>query len=157
MNGPPQDNGFRELSGLLFGAKERYRSARATIELTVDAVVAREANRRFVDWRFESTDEPGMYVIGKEGPSVREDFYHEFEDTEEVFGIWHERPDRWREEVRDAATGELLDAVAAEGRGASLWIYQPPELAILVPSVPEERDPDPTLAFMLDPSEKLLY
>lgn len=155
MTGSHQD-AFRELSELLFGAKERYRSARATIELTVDAAVAREANRRFVDWRF-GRPESGMYVIGKDGPSVREDFYHEFEDTEEVVGIWHERPDRWREEVRDAATGELLDAVAAEGRGASLWIYQPPELAIHVPSVPEVRDPDPSLAFMLDPSESSFF
>ena len=154
MTGPPED-AFRELSELLFGAKERYRSARATIELTVDAAVAEEANRRFVDWRFEQTGGSDMGVIGKEGLQAREDFYHEYEDAEEVIGLWHERPDRWREEVRDAATGELLDAVAAAGRGASLWFYQPPKLAIHVPSVPEERDPDPTLAFMLDPSERL--
>ena len=35
------DDAFRELSELLFGAKERYRPARAKIELTVDAAVAR--------------------------------------------------------------------------------------------------------------------
>ena len=155
MDGAHEDD-FRELSGLLFGAKKRYRSARATILHTLDAAVSEEANRRFVDWRF-SQPESGMYIIGKGGPPVRKDFYHEYEDTEKVVGLWYERPDRWREEVRDAATGEILDAVAAEGRGASLWIYQPPTLAIHVPSVPEVRDPDPSLAFMLDPSEKLLY
>ena len=58
------------------------------------------------------------------------------------------------EEARVAATGEFLDAVAAAGRGASLWIYQSPNLAI---HVPEQRDPGPSLAFMLDPSEKPLY
>jgi hypothetical protein len=51
----------------------------------------------------------------------------------------------------------MREAVAFEGRGRSLWIYQPPELAIHVPRVPEERDPDPTLAFMLDPSEDSFY
>lgn len=151
MNGPPHHDGFRELSG----AKDRYRSARAQIELTVDAAVAEEANRRFVDWRFEQTGGSDMGIIGKESLQTREDFYHEYEDTEEVIDLWHERPDRWREEERDAATGELLDAVAAAGRGASLWIYQPPKLAIHVPYVSEERDPDPSLAFMLDPSERL--
>ena len=155
MSVPPDEGDFREISGLLFGASERYRTARATIQLTVDAAVAQEANRRFVDWRFEQTGGSDMGIIGKEDLSVREDFYHEYEDIEEVVGLWHERPDRWREEVRDAAMGELLDAVAAAGRSASLWIYQPPKLAIHVPYVPEERDPDPSLAFMLDPSERL--
>ncbi len=36
--GEPDD--FRELSDLLFGAKDRYRSARATISHTVDGTVA---------------------------------------------------------------------------------------------------------------------
>ena len=45
----------------------------------------------------------------------------------------------------------------AAGRGAPLWIYHPPEVADYVPSVPEERDPDPDLAFMLDPSEESFY
>jgi hypothetical protein len=46
-----EDN-FQELSELLFGAKERYRSARVTITHIVDAAEAEEANRRFVDWRY---------------------------------------------------------------------------------------------------------
>lgn len=146
---------FQELSGLLFGAKERYRSARATLLHTVDAAVAEEANRRFVDWRFEQGN-PGMGIIGKPGPPVREDFYREYQDTEEVVRLWHERPDRWREEQR-IPEGELLRCVVAAGRGASLWIYDPPETAIHVPSVPEERDPDPDFAFMLDPSDCLFY
>jgi hypothetical protein len=40
---------FQELFGLLFGAKERYLLARATIVHTVYAAVAEEANRCFVD------------------------------------------------------------------------------------------------------------
>ena len=140
---------------MLFEAKERYRSVRATITHTVDATVAEEANRRFVDWRFAQGN-PGMGIIGKPGPPVREDFYRDYEDTEEVVRLWHERPGRWREERRGAGD-EVLRCVVAAGRRKPLWIYHPPEVAIHDPSVPEERDPDPDLAFMLDPSEDLFY
>jgi hypothetical protein len=67
-----------------------------------------------------------------------------------------ERPDRWREERR-TTRGELLRCVVAAGRHAPLWIYEPPETAIHVPSVPEEREPDPYFAFMVDPSEESFY
>jgi hypothetical protein len=97
-----------------------------------------------------------MGIVGKPGPPMKEDFYHDYEDTEEVFRLWHERPDRWREERR-TPEGELLRCVVAAGRRKPLWIYHPPETAIHVPSVPEVRDPDPDLAFMLDPSEYLFY
>jgi hypothetical protein len=158
----PANDDFQELSGLLFGAKERYLSVRATVLHTVDGVVAEEANRRFVDWRFAQPGGSGMGVLrtGEErcvhGPDVVRDFYLEYEDTEEVVRLWHERPDRWREE-RQKVGGELLRCVVAAGRRAPLWIYHPPEVAIHVPSVPEVRDPDPDFAFMLDPSEESFY
>lgn len=152
----PVNDDFQELSRLLFEAKERYRSVRAMITHTVDGAVAEESNRRFVDWRFEQPGGSGMAKLGKSGPSVREDFYLEYEDTEEVVRLWHERPDRWREERR-SVEGELLRCIVAAGKGKPLWIYQPPQTAIHVPSVPEERDPDPDLAFMLDPSEEGFY
>ena len=49
MADPSED--LRELCGLLFEARERYRAARATILHTVDAAVAEEANRHFVGWQ----------------------------------------------------------------------------------------------------------
>ena len=157
------DDDFQELSELLFGAKERYRSVRAEITHTVVGAVAEESNRRFIDWRFARpggsgmggvwTDDEGR-IHSMESP---EDFYHEYEDTERVVHLWHERPDRWREEWRGVESGDLGRCVVAAGRGAPLWIYVPPETAMYVPSVPEERDPDPKLAFMLDPSEEILY
>jgi hypothetical protein len=149
----PLEDDFHELSGLLFGAKERYHSVRATILHTVDATVAEEANRRFVDWRFAQGN-PGMGIIGKPGPPVREDFYKNYEDTEEIYHLWYEKPDRWRED-RYSSGGKLLRCVVAAGRSKPLWIYHPPKNAFYVPYVPEERDPDPDLAFMLDPSEEL--
>jgi hypothetical protein len=107
---------------LLFGAKGRYRSARATRTHTVDAPLAGEANRRFVDWRFAQGN-PGMGIIGKPGPPAREDFYQDYEATEEVVNLWHEWSDLWREE-RWGVGGELLRCVVAAGRGAPLWIYE---------------------------------
>ena len=142
---------FEELYELLFKAKERYRSVRAKVVHTVDGTLAKEANRRFIDWRFDQGS-PGMGIIGKPGPPQREDFYHEYEDSEEWIRLWHQRPDLWREETW-VSESELLRCVVAAGRGASLWIYDPPETAVHVPSVPEEREPDPNFAFMLDPSE----
>jgi hypothetical protein len=156
------EDDFQELSGLLFGAKERYRSARATVTHTVVGSVAEEANRRFVDWRFAQPGGSGMGVLRTEeerrthGPDVPQDFYLDYEDTEEVVRLWHEKPDRWREE-RCSTGGELLRCVVAAGRRKPLWIYDPPETAIHVPSVPEVRDPDPLFAFMLDPSEESFY
>ena len=61
MDGGKDD--FRELSGLLFGAKERYRSARATILYTVDRAVAEESNWRFVDWRFAQSGVSGLGIL----------------------------------------------------------------------------------------------
>ena len=133
---------------------------RATIVHTVDAAVAEESNRRFVDWRFAQPGGSGMGVLRPEeerrthGPDVPRDFYLDYEDTEEVVRIWHEKPDRWREERR-GPQGGLLRCVVAAGRGAPLWVYDPPETAIHVPHVPERRGPDPDLAFMLDPSEEV--
>lgn len=77
MSDPIDD--FEELYELLSKAKERYRSVRATVVHAVDATVAREANRRFVDWRFDRGS-PGMAIVDKPGPPEREDFYHEYED-----------------------------------------------------------------------------
>jgi hypothetical protein len=159
---PPANDDFGELHELLFGAKERYRSVLATVTHTVVGSVAEEANRRFVDWRFAQPGGSGMGVLRTEeerrahGPDVPQDFYLDYEDTEEVVRLWHEKPDRWREERRSTG-GELLRCVVAAGRRKPLWIYDPPETAIHVPSIPEVRDPDPFFAFMLDPSEESFY
>ncbi len=72
----PGGDDFRELSTLLFGAKERYRSARATITHTIDGVVAEESKRRFVDWRFAQPGGSGLGILRTEedrrahGPDV---------------------------------------------------------------------------------------
>ncbi len=148
---PPANDDFEELHELLSKAKERYRSARATVVHTVDGTLAKEANRRFVDWRFDQ-GEPGMGIIGKPGPPEREDFYHEYEDSEEWVCLWHQRPDLWREERRDAQ-GRLRECEVYGGMGGPRWIYDPPEWVAYVPSIDEQEGRDTLFSFMLDPSE----
>jgi hypothetical protein len=156
---------LRELSGLLFGAKERYRSACATISHTVEGAVAEEANRRFVDWRFAQPGGSGMGILRTEeerrahGSDVPQDFYLDYEDTEEVYRLWHQRPDRWREE-RHSAGGELLRCVVFGSARGPRWVYAPPETAFYDAAFSEpwpHQDPYTDLSFMLDPSEELFY
>ena len=148
------DDDFRELSALLFGAKDRYRSARATISHTVNGAVAKEANRRFVDWRFDQGS-PGMGIIGKPGPPEREDFYQGYEGGGTADGavrLWHERPGRWREE-RGAPGGGLLSCTVSAGPAGPWWVYRRGETALEVP-VPVGERPEMDFSFMLDPSEE---
>jgi hypothetical protein len=92
------EDDFQELSELLFGAKDRYRSARATILHTVDAAVAEESNRHFLDWRFRQPGGSGMGKLRSDeerrahGPDVPQNFYLHYEDSEESVRLWHERP-----------------------------------------------------------------
>jgi hypothetical protein len=159
------EDDFQELSDLLFRAKERYRSARATILHTVVGSVAEESKRRFVDWRFAQPGGSGLGILRTEeerrahGPDVPQDFYRTYEDTEEVVRLWHERPDRWREEISNPE-GSLRRCVVFGGAKGPWWIHHPPETALYVPASAEEwprDDPHTDFSFMLDPSEELFY
>jgi hypothetical protein len=78
---------FQELHDLLFGAKERYRSVRATVLHTVDGSAAEESRRRFVDWRFEQPGGSGLGILRTKeerrahGPDVPQDFYLQYGDS----------------------------------------------------------------------------
>jgi hypothetical protein len=153
---PPANYDFAELYELISKAKERYRTVRATVVHTVDGTLAKEANRRFIDWRFDQGS-PGMGIIGKPGPPQREDFYHEYEDfDEEWLRLWHRRPDLWREERR-TPEGQLLECEVYGGMGGSRWIYDPPEWAAYIPRIDEQEGRDIRFAFMLDPSDYIFH
>jgi outer membrane lipoprotein-sorting protein len=145
------DDDFQELLGLLSKAKERYRSVRAAVVHTVDGTLAKEANRRFIDWRLDQGS-PGMGIIGKPGPPLREDFYHDYEDSEEWIRLWHQRPDLWREETR-TPEGRLRECEVYGGMGGPRWIYDPPEWVAYIPRIDEQEGRDTQFSFMLDPSE----
>jgi hypothetical protein len=151
---------FEELYALLSKAAERYRSVRATLAHTVNATLAKEANRRFVDWRFDGR-EPGMGIIGKPGPPEPEDFYHEYEDSEERINLWHQVPALWREEIYDPE-GRLKDAEVHGGNNGPRWTYEKHDLAqevraVYMPRIPERQQTDTRFSFMFDPSETTFF
>jgi hypothetical protein len=93
------------------------------------------------------------------GPDVPRDFYLEYEDAERVVRLCHERPDRWREEIR-ALDGSLVRCVVFGSARGPRWVYEPPHTAIHDVAMFEpwpHSDPYTGLSFMLDPSEELFY
>lgn len=154
-----RNDDFEEVYELLLNAGERNGSVFATVTFTVRADVAEEANRRFVDWTFAYNGGFGM-VREDGGPWRRrpkEDFYRAYEDTGRRVRLWHERPDRWREEWR-TVEGSLLRCVVFGGARGPRWVYEPPHTAIHDAALSEpwpRADPFTDLSFMLDPSEDL--
>lgn len=152
------DEDFEEIHELLSKARERYRSVRATLIHTVDPDTAREANRCFVNWRFDRGN-PGMAIVGKPGPPEREDFHHEYEDNaEERIYVWHQTPDLWREEIHDRHGG-LKEAEVCGGRNGPRWSYERdnpdrPNNATYMPRVPEGQDVETRFSRMFNPSER---
>lgn len=148
---------FEELYRLLSEAKEHYSSVRARIAHTVNAAEAREANRRFVDWRFDQSS-PGMAIIGKPGPSEREDFYNNYEgDSKEQIHLWHRRPNLWREEIYDNE-GRLKKSEVHGGKNGPRWNYErydqeQEDHAVYMPRIPERQETDTRFSYMFDPSE----
>jgi hypothetical protein len=51
----PGEDDYRELTDLLFGARERYRSVRATVRHSRCGVLATEAINRYVEYGFWSS------------------------------------------------------------------------------------------------------
>jgi len=155
---PHPNHDFEELDALFRGASGRYRSAQATIIHTVHADVAEEANRRFVDWGFAHGGFGMMRENGGEWRRLpREHFYRAYEDSEHKVHLWHEPPDRWREEWR-AMDGSMLRCVVFGGAWGPRWVYEPPHTAIHDATFSESwprEDPFTDLSFMLDPSEDL--
>jgi len=150
---------FEELRELLFRARERYKSARATVLDTVYADVAEKANRSYVDWRFAQM---GGFGMEREGGGEwrrrpREDFYRAYEHSERAGRLRHERPDHWREEWH-TPDGSMLRCVVFGGARGPRWVYEPPGTAVYHPPGVEEwsrQDPYTALSFMLNPSEDL--
>lgn len=155
----------KEILRLLSEAKERYRSARATIAFSADAAVAEESKRRFVDWRFEQPGGSGLGILRTaqerrdHGPDAPQDFYLRYEDTERTVCLWHARPDRWREEIREPEN-RMRRCVVFGGAKGPRWVYEPPETAIHIPAGDVEwprQDPRTEFSFMLDSSEESFY
>lgn len=145
MTGDLVEDDFNELSDLLFGATERYRTVRATVRHRRIGHLATAANRRFVNYRFPHGGLQGIGIPSDEPP------YRVFESLEELSRLWHERPDRWRQETA-LSDGSGTCYRVADGKGP-WWFYQPPDWVDCYPTNDGSFTPDTELSFLLDPSE----
>jgi hypothetical protein len=136
---------FHELSGLLFGAKDRYRTVRATVRHRRRGSLATEAESRYVEYGFRHG------ILSNLDPPFHEPRYRNYGDLEEISRLWHERPDRWRQET-DLADGSGTTYRVADGKGP-WWFYQPPDWADYSPTNDGEFSPDMELSSLLDPYE----
>ena len=142
---PSANDDFRELSALLFGAGERYRSVRASMRHLRCGGLATEAVNRY--------EEHGYHrgILHNLDHPYHEPRYSKYGDLDELSRLWHERPDRWRQET-DLSDGSGTRYRVADGRGP-WWFFTPPEWAGWSPTNSGEFSPDRELSGLLDPYE----
>ena len=123
------------LLDLMFGAKDRYRTARATIREWRDERTAEWVRERF------SRTELYREAFGPPGPSPRKRG-----DYERTWRVWHKRPDRWRQEAElpDGTEYTVID-------GGSFWFYGPDEEALAATSAEGRFGPEFVIAYVFDP------
>jgi hypothetical protein len=141
---PGQDDA-RVLSDLLFGARGRYSSVRATVCHFRRGVLATEAINRYVEYGFRNN------ILSNLDPPYFEPRYREYGDLEEVSRLWHERPGRWRQQT-DPSDGSGTVYRVADGAG-TWWYFKPPDWADWSPTNGGEFSPDGELSGLLDPYE----
>ena len=134
-----------EVLELIRSAPERYRTVRATVRHSRRGVLATEAMNRFVEYGFRNN------ILSNFDPPYDEPRYREYGDLEEVSRLWHERPNRWRQETDSSdGSGTLYRVVDGEG---PWWFFEPPEWADFSPTNGGEFSPDGALSGLLDPYE----
>src|SRR5919112_5279383 len=142
---PAANDDFRELSALLFGAGERYRSVRATVRHRRRGDLATEAINRYVEYGFRNN------ILSNFDPPYNEPRYRECGDLDEISLLWHERPNRWRQET-DLSDGSGMVYRVADGVGP-WWFFKPPEWADCSPTNDGGFSPDGELSGLLEPYE----
>jgi hypothetical protein len=126
---------------LMFGAKERYHTARATIREWRDEKTAAEVRERF------AASEAYRRTFGH-GPGDSSPSRYETEEFERTWRVWHERPDRWRQEA------ELPDGSGTEYRvidGRSFWYYSPQDGVHAATTASGSFGPEFEIAYVFDP------
>ena len=132
-----------ELLRLIYGARERSRTARATIRDWRDERTADEVRERF------GRSELYREVFGRatkpprDRPSRREP-----EDFERVWRVWYERPDRWRQEA-ELPDGSGTEYWVVDGR--SYWSYTLREGAYAAVSGSANFGPEFEISHVFDP------
>lgn len=142
------DDDFHKLSDLLFAAGDRYRTARAVVRHRRRGDLATEAENRYTEYGFSHG------ILSNFDPPYHVPRYREYGDLEETSRLWHERPDRWRQET-DSSDSLETEYRVADGKGP-WWYYGVPDhapyRAHYSPANPRgEFTPDEKLSCLLDP------
>ena len=124
---------------LMFGAKDRYRTARAIIREWRDEKTVAEVRERF--YASEAYRRTFGHEAGTLGPPR-----HETEDFKRIWKVWHERPDRWRQEAElsDGAEYRVID-------GGTFWHYSREEGARAATTATGAFGPEFEIAYVFDP------
>ena len=124
---------------LMFGAKDRYRTARAIIREWRDEKTVAEVRERF--YASEAYRRTFGHEAGTLGPPR-----YETEDFERIWKVWHERPNRWRQEAElsDGAEYRVID-------GKSFWFYSPQDGARAATTASGTFGPEFEIAYVFDP------
>lgn len=132
-----------ELLRFVYRARERFVTARATIRDWRDERTADEMRERFGE------SELYRQVFGRP-PKLHQDepSRHEPENFERVWRIWHERPDRWRQEA-ELPDGSGTEYWVIDGR--SYWSYSPREGAYAAISASAGFAPEFEIEHVFDP------
>ena len=152
-----QTDDFGELHALLHGAGGRYHSARAhgRPHRRCRRGAGGEPALRGLALRRGLAEHGHHRQARTAGP---DDFYHDYEDPEGRARLWHERSDRWREEIYDAR-GRLEEAEVYAASGGPRWTYTRYEpdrwtyRATYMPELSKSQNPQMRFSSMLDPSE----
>lgn len=107
--------------------------------------MATEAINRYVEYGFRHN------ILSNLDPPYDEPRYREYEDLDELSRLWHERPNRWRQET-DRSDGSGTVYRVADGAGP-WWFFSPPDGADCSPTNGGEFSPDEELSGLLDPYE----
>lgn len=115
-----------ELQGLLFEPPERYSTPRLLVRLNTDGKLMTEAARCQRDFEAEHGMTFYLYTADAKAedrvPKGEVLWYSVFFDSEEWTHLWHERPNRWREETErphGSRSYEVID-------GRRYWQHHPP-------------------------------
>lgn len=131
----------QEILRFIHGSGGRFVTARATVREWRDEKTAGEVRGRF------SATEAYRRSFGPPRSRAAEPSQHERGNFERIWRVWHEKPDRWRQEI------ELSGGSGTEYRvvdGKATWIYSP-EIGARAATTEGKFGPEFEIAYLFDP------
>jgi hypothetical protein len=118
------------------GARGRFETARATVRQRRDAQTADGLRKRSWESRGDRAEHAVPFREGK--------------DLDRTFRVWHERPDRWRQEIEPAAHSTGTEYRVSDGR--EFWHFHPERGARHTVAAQGAWGPEFEISHVFDPS-----